>query len=336
MTIHKMRGKINCVLLVIIAQLMLIIASGVVCAEAVQVKELVQNRDRYTNRLVEVEGVVERWIEKAEKDKAGFYVLKDNFGDSIDVQTIEQNPPVGTRCRVSGLLSEGSRKDYVYIQCRSITLFERELASPQVKSADKRQAVESDRTYSPSFFEKVKGLTNVYTILVGLVLVALIIAVVVILLKRESGNQMPMESPIMSPDDAKTITIDLEGNVVSGPDIDDKTQKLMVGYFEVTDGTEGIKGQRLFVPGLITKIGREESGKDKSKGWITFPSDHGTVSRHQADLIFEGGNYVLVNHAHINSTVVNGKPLGEEKRVRIKDGDRISIGDIELTFHTSK
>ena len=331
------RGKISWALLVSI-QLVLILFSCRAYAEVVQVKSLLQTPSEYVNRVVDVEGVVDRWIEKAENDKAGFYVLKDNFGDSIKVQTIEPNPPVGQYCKITGLLSKGPRRNDFYIQSRNIILLAKEADKPYEKSIEKPQPVEVDKQPSQEgFLEKIRRFTgSIYSVLVYVALFMLAVAIIVVLLKRHYGSPMPLESPTMSGDDAKTIRIDLEGKIVSGPDIDEKTQKLLIGYFEVTDGMEAAKGQRLYIPGLFTMIGREERGKDKSKGWITFPSDHSTVSRHQADLIFEEGNYVIVNHATVNSTVVNGKALGDGKKIRIKDGDQISFGNIELTFRASK
>ncbi len=305
------------------------------CAEVLQVKELLQHKDKYVNRMVEVEGIVERWVERAEQGKAGFYIMKDNFGDTVEIQTIEPNPPVGRYCRVTGLLAEGARKGSLYVQSRSIVLLDRETGKGSTMDTGGRSSSGGDRA-APGFFEKVQGVASIYTILGISALLLLVIAIFVIMSKRHHGSPLVLESPVMSLEDAKTIRIDPEGNIVSSPEPDEKTRKLMIGFFEVTDGLPGAQGQHLFIPGHFTKIGREESGKDKSKGWITFPADYITVSRHQADLIYEDDNYVLVNHAGVNSTIVNGKSLSTDEKITIQNGDRVIFGEIELTFRSSR
>ncbi len=54
-----------------------------------------------------------------------------------------------------------------------------------------------------------------------------------------------------------------------------------------------------------------------------------TVSRHHADVTYEGGRYVLYDHSS-NGTWVNGSPVGVAQPLR--DGDTVKFGKIEFRF----
>lgn len=56
-----------------------------------------------------------------------------------------------------------------------------------------------------------------------------------------------------------------------------------------------------------------------------------TVSRYHADILHEGGRYVLVDDGSLNGTYLNRKPID---RAELSDGDEIWIGKARFVFRT--
>ncbi|MBF0566761.1 MAG: FHA domain-containing protein [Nitrospirae bacterium] len=175
-----------------------------------------------------------------------------------------------------------------------------------------------------------------FTIIGIAVVIALIVAVVVVLIRPDKGASLSLEIPVASlDDDMVTIRIITADKDLAAPVVDGARQKQLPGYFEITGGLSGAMGKKLFITGSYTKIGREEAGKDKSRGWITFPSTTKTISRHQADLVYERGGYSLANVSGVNPTMVNGKAMKDNETLRLKDGDRIAFSEVEVTYRST-
>jgi hypothetical protein len=60
--------------------------------------------------------------------------------------------------------------------------------------------------------------------------------------------------------------------------------------------------------------------------------DQVTVSRHHAELSFDGHRYILTDSGSLNGTYLNRQPV---ERAEINHGDQIGIGTYRLTFQTS-
>lgn len=60
--------------------------------------------------------------------------------------------------------------------------------------------------------------------------------------------------------------------------------------------------------------------------------DHVTVSRHHADIRYDGERYTLVDNGSLNGTYHNRRPVGFAE---LADGDEVRIGVFRLTFHTA-
>lgn len=111
------------------------------------------------------------------------------------------------------------------------------------------------------------------------------------------------------------------------------TVKVLPGRLKVASGLEGIPEIRFFM------------ARGRSTTEITFGRSSGTpyehveltprtVSAKQARLIFDGGQYTLVNLAarESNPTQINGREMAPEERVVLTDGDRIAMGEVEFVY----
>ncbi len=84
-----------------------------------------------------------------------------------------------------------------------------------------------------------------------------------------------------------------------------------------------------------TLIGREDevSGIYPDVDMTPHGGDEAGVSRRHARLIHEGGKWFIVDLDSTNGTYLNGNELTPKTRYELHDGDRISLGDLEVVFH---
>ena len=84
-----------------------------------------------------------------------------------------------------------------------------------------------------------------------------------------------------------------------------------------------------------TLIGREDevSGVYPDVDMTPHGGDEGGVSRRHARLIHEGDKWFIVDLDSTNGTYLNGDELTPKTRYELHDGDRISLGDLEVIFH---
>lgn len=112
------------------------------------------------------------------------------------------------------------------------------------------------------------------------------------------------------------------------------TLKVLPGRFEVVAGENELKEIRFYkvpsqpVPEIT--FGRL-TGAPYSHVQLASP----TVSGRQAKLVFQDGRWVLTNFAPqtSNPTRVNGRELGVDESVTLKEGDKVEMGEVALVFH---
>lgn len=95
-----------------------------------------------------------------------------------------------------------------------------------------------------------------------------------------------------------------------------ETPKEPIAYFQNSAGA------KIYIYNLHTTIGALEDND------IILEGDY--ISRHHAILDYKDGNYFLIDHNSTNGTLINGERISHQK---IKDGDILNIGPLELTFH---
>ena len=292
-------------------------------AESLSIREILVDASNYSDRQVQVEGRVERWIELGSAEKTGLYVLKDNYGDMLQIKTMEAIPPVGENITVKGLVIFDSKKNEYYLQSLNIL----NASNPKVESHEKSSG------YRSSFFTKLIPGYGTAMKLLALAAVAMIVLlfIVVIAVRVKKGKNKVFDVPDFSFDGTRTIKIDVNGQFVGSEENSEGTLMLMPGHFKITKGPKELEGQLYRPASVLTKVGREEASVNKSSGWITFPPNFTTISRYQADLVFKDGVYFVENKSRSSVTKVNGVPLTYDKPYRLSNKDIIAFSEIELT-----
>ncbi|MBF0539504.1 MAG: FHA domain-containing protein [Nitrospirae bacterium] len=295
-----------------------------------RVKELYEKQYEFVDKQVVVQGSVEKIVDIATTEKVGNFFLKDDAGDVILVKAREMPMSPGANIRVEGTMliatnSQG-QKGGIFIHAFKITT----QAQQQPETALKPQATGQLESTSRGLKTSAKG------ILVTVVVVTLLMVAAIILIRiRATGKaQVVLEDPTFSTKDTLTNKINVSKNnaIIRAPS--NTTQQLINGYLEITGGLQGTLGKKIFIVSPYTKIGREEEGVDKSSGWITFPPECVTVSRYQADLRYEQGQYVIISRSRVNPTLVNHMPLMKDYAVVVNHNDKIKLGEVELTFRS--
>jgi len=112
------------------------------------------------------------------------------------------------------------------------------------------------------------------------------------------------------------------------------TMELLPGKFVVMKGEDGRKEIRLKLPKGAEKkeftIGRKSIPDTNPYSHIQLKVD--TVSRDQAKIACANGKYTLTNVSNVNPTSVNGRPLGENESLELKNGDMIGMGEVEIKY----
>ncbi len=87
---------------------------------------------------------------------------------------------------------------------------------------------------------------------------------------------------------------------------------------------EGIPFTEFELKRMATTLGRQE-GND-----ILLLD--GKVSRRHADIISVGGGTLLVDLGSANGSYLNGRRLAPNEQAKLQQGDKIMLGDVEITF----
>ncbi|MBV6341051.1 MAG: FHA domain-containing protein [Candidatus Magnetobacterium sp. LHC-1] len=300
--------------------------------EISRVKELYANRHEFVDKQVVIEGRVDAIEEMATKDKLGRFALKDGYGDVITVKSLDTSMSPGADIRVEGVvIITGAGNDKgggIFIHASRITARAQGNTTPTATVPPESDAT---RPANSSF----KG---TLLLIVAGVAAALIIAL--ILIRKKSAGKPEFEIKDITFSDKDTPNRDTltdrmnkaSMTNVPNPALNDVTQQLLPGYLEITAGVYKSAGKKIFIHTPYTRIGRQEEGVNKGVDWITFPQDCMTVSRYQADLRYEQGQYVIISRSRVNPTFVNNAPLMENDASFIRNNDKITLGDVELTF----
>jgi len=92
------------------------------------------------------------------------------------------------------------------------------------------------------------------------------------------------------------------------------------------------------MPRLISKDGTTHEIRHKKTSIGRSPTndiflDHAKISRHHAQIIFDGHSFFLVDNMSLNGTFLNGVRIDE---ARLSDGDQISMGRFTFSFEMTK
>jgi hypothetical protein len=323
MQMTKLKGPVGILLLI------LLLGSGHFAgdcgAESLSIREIAGNAAKYRGRQVQVDGRVERWVETGSGQKPAAYVLKDNFGDELQVKVSDGMPAVGEKVAVKGQFIVDSAGNDFYLQSQDSTTGVKPGREPGDAGGHAKQPIAISLATAVS---RAPG--NLLALGAVAAVVFLFIAVVALRVKR--ANKKIIDVPDFSFDETETIKIDVNGKFFGSQEDDECTVILMPGYFKITKGPQGLEGRLYRLTSALTKVGREESSVNKSTGWIAIPAGCTSVSRYQADLVYKGGAYYVENRSRSTETRVNGVPITSEEPYPLSDQDVIAFGEIELTY----
>jgi hypothetical protein len=294
-------------------------------AEAASVREIMSSSGKYRDQQIQLQGRVERWAQSGSAEKSGRFVLRDNFGDEIDIKTTGTLPAVGENLSVQGIVLFDSEKKEYYLQS-----LDSAPAAVTDGGAGGKPAMVNALLASVSA-------TSGKLIALAALACAVFLWVIFTAVRVNRTRKKEVEIPDFSFDETETIKIDVKGqfigSVTSAAAPDESTVVLLPGIFKITKGPGALEGQAFRMDSALTKLGREESGVDKSTGWISFPPSCVTVSRHQADLVFQEGSYYLESKSRVNLTLLNGVPISCGEPCQLNDNDVIAFSGIELTYN---
>jgi hypothetical protein len=243
-----------------------------------------------------VEGFVTQYIEKGKNETTAYYLLKDDWGDIIRINTALNKPYVNKRYKVMGV---------VYSDPDNLA------AAPFMSEKDR--LLVSTRP----FWERFK---IPLIVLIALAALALILTVILTGRKKKATGV-----PLKPGDGFKTIKISSDPT---------KTLKFIPGKFEIISGAD--KGKSFQVAGYTTPkgsivtIGRADVTGSRAYSHIKL--EQKTVSREQAELIYRDGKLFLKNLTDVNRTQVDGVELIPAEEVEIFPGQIIRTGEVEFKY----
>lgn len=133
-------------------------------------------------------------------------------------------------------------------------------------------------------------------------------------------NQLPKQ-PIT---ESKTV-------VMSQPEA--KEDNLIPGSFSFNLNGQAEKIELKGFPtglGYIATVGREAAETEKAESHLRIADP--TVSRKQAEFIFESGNLYIRNLSGTNPSVLNGKEMGSGSLDQVLPGSQLKFGEVIVTY----
>jgi hypothetical protein len=312
-------------------------------AAAVDLGEILKSPKSYVHEKVEVIGRIDKLANSPGKTTQ-FYVLQDDFGEAIRVRSTEGHPKAGERYRVTGVINIHSNSKEPYLgEIKRVLVDEQEAVAPPPEPE-----IEDDDGVG---------------IIVGMVILGaafIAMAIFVASKRKEAGSvaeeAVESDSPLDidaadEPVAAAKAAANSPANALASPaeettevfetstmkiELSPATMKFMPGSFEIISGEE--EGNKIRIQGYPTANGAETTiGREVVKGDRRFAHlqlKEATVSRRQAQLVSQGGQYRLVNLGATNPSQVNGRELAVNESVELNAGDTVRFGEVELRFES--
>ncbi|MFW5835727.1 MAG: FHA domain-containing protein [bacterium] len=303
-------------LLSILPFLLLILSAIPLSAQiTTSVMEIERDPDTYIGNTVIVEGIVRQYV-PATSTTVAHYLLVDDHGIPIRVNTFKDQPQIDNRYRVTGYLDRDSRE-----------LVIREISRNCINC--------------------------IPWLVIGIVATGVLLIVGLILYFNQSKKQavpQPIHNPRPTPnpqpnpnprpapppfdgDKDKTLIVDK----------DYFTMKALPGELLILSGPQKGQSMKLYgTPtqnGTVITLGRDwdkwrtlVQGRENSH--IRIKDDTQTLSRMQAEIRYNphDGNMELKNLGDTNHTQVDGKKLAVGEIADLKDGFYITAGHLKLQF----
>jgi hypothetical protein len=287
-------------------------------------------RKPYNNEEVAIQGWVAHERRVVSKTYKGFH-LRDRFGDIILVRTTQPLPEITTEIVVLGVALKDAETGEIFL-----SEVKREAAST---AKEPPVVPKKDTVPQPA---GGSDWSTVAQIGIGAVVVFLVVAAVILMLRRpatRSGEILsdqrrgPSAPPDEMPLKAGSLQLQDYATVKVYP-----TTKVLPGKLIVL---ENKKETDVIHLSDQSGNGEVEIGRDSPDvtGGIRVKDKTNTVSRKQAKLQYSPAaqEFRLTNLAgdSSNPTVVNENPLGPNQVVVLRDNDIVKMGNLELKFRSN-
>lgn len=330
-----LQSKYNCIHRLIITVIVGLSFSVSAYGQSVTtVYEILQNPGMYINENVQVEGLAFQYVPGTSSTVA-FYLIRDDNGAEVQVNTVMEPPETNVKYKVTGVLYQENRNLFISELTRE------SLALP----VETNLIVEADNMI-------------LYYALYGM---GFILLVSLILLYRsksldQTESKAEIQFPVSSLEPAFMQSDSFPGSKGDAYDIffnstaentlkvdrDYMTMKALPGRLVVLNGDQTDKTLSLFgantEEGQMITIGRESPDwkshlrQGRENAHIRIQDSSKTLSRMQAELIYNNGIMKLRNIGQANPTTVNDVALKVGETVQLNNGSIINAGNVKMRF----
>jgi len=341
------------------AWMCLLLALGVWSAPAqTPINDILGNPGNYSGDKVTVVGTIDRHIDTSSDKAVKYYVITDDSGAEIRVETRGKLPSTGSRQSVEAIVEDtpfGQNAARLEESSRS-----------EIASAAENQASSSESLR--------QGFSLITVFLIG-GLGILVVIVMAYFAYASSDEPTPAAPPTedgtpetsesssdlsstelgASAEEADTgfpepseQRIKSESSSSSAPEEESegpetlkfkappKTMKFVPGRLVIAAGPDQGKEFRIAgrptPEGNVVTIGRAEVEGEKAFAHIQLGDTYRTVSRMQAEIIQQDDKILLKNTSETNPTMVNGDHLPTGETTELDGGDMIRMGELMLRY----
>ena len=287
-------------------------------AQTILVKDILNNPSKYDGELVEVTGLVIQYVEATERTTA-HYLLKDDYGAVIRINTAEGEPETNTKYNATGILYVDKMTNEPFISEKS------------------RVKIPGDQPANVIIQQKTWLEENILLVIFIGSAIILILLIIIFVNRKSSGSsgkektyvhkeRNPDQEPQPTPrEDLKTMVV---------PKVSQKTMKFIPGEFQVLSGQD--KGKNLKIAGYPTSEGSVVTiGREK----VTGPRDYAhielkekTISRKQAEIISRDHSLYIKNLSETNFTQLDDEDIPVNQMKELKSGSVIGLGEVEIKY----
>lgn len=334
--------------------------------QSIRFSEIRDNPARFENQQVEIEGMVDRYVDSQSavaQGSAQFFYLKDHYGDALLVRTTAEMPDLRVLYQISGTVTWDARGQlYVDEDTRRAMPMSEVEGFARSSTVDPTVAEEAiggtpggNVPPPPVQPENSPGLPNWMIglfALTGALVVALIYfavrpspkpAAVSSLGSQSAQGSQPSPAASAPAASAPAAAGPASGASLPEPSsvIEDKTVKFYApppGTIKVLGGRFEVEKPerntiRFFsVPGSngTTEI---TFGRKPGKPYTHIQLKEQTVSSEHAKVRIVDGEYEIVNLSKTNPTRLNGEEVSDAP-TGLKDGDTVEMGEVSFVFKT--
>lgn len=288
--------------------------------DVIAIGSIINNPGRFNNEFVKIRGLVTQYTPGVPNQSTAYYLIKDDYGAIIKVNTAQGKPQTNTKYEVTGtvVIDQVNMEAYLIEQSKSELT---PIALPPPPPPDTRN-------------NWMTGL-----IIGGVILLAALLVLYFILQSKSKQAANTPTAPLQdssaksdvpsdktsSDDDFKTIKVSY-----SAP----KTLKFIPGKLEIISGLD--KGKEFKMQGLpgpngsIITIGRDKAAGDSEFSHIQLMEK--TVSRRQAELSYRDHKLFIKNLSETNYTQLNGSELQVGESREVLPNAVIKAGEVEFRY----